>query len=133
MRMGIQSIKGPISKPTIFGLVIALVIGVTTPLLVPHFGHPSMIYHVTLHMVSISIAIFLSIVSILAYARNTNARLLFMMLGFLALAVVECFYLLDATEALPLLDIPATDIELSHMVLLIMLTMFGLGVLRVNK
>lgn len=133
MRATSEPLQNSLSKPIMLGLITALVIGVVAPLVVPHVTHPSMIYHVILHIASITIAIFLSIVSVLAYAKIRTTRLLFMMLGFMTLALVECFYLLDATNALPMLDIPMTDIELPHVVLLIMLTMFGLGVLKVNK
>jgi hypothetical protein len=57
-----------------------------------------------------------------------------MTVGFTSLIVVEFFYLLES-EGIPLLQfiIPAVNIELSHVVLLIMLSLFGLGVLKVNK
>ena len=92
-----------------------------------------MIYHIILHTASLTIAVFLSIVSILAYRRSTGARLLFMMLGFMALATVEFLYLLDATGMVSVFDISTLGIELPHVILLAMLAMFGLGVLKVNK
>lgn len=92
-----------------------------------------MIYHITLHIASLTIAVFLSIVSLLAYARSSGTRLLFMTLGFMALAVVEFLYLLDSSALVSMLDISALNIELPHVILLAMLAMFGLGVLRVNK
>ena len=89
-------------------LTTAVVVGIAVPLVLPHLAHPSMIYHIALHIASITIAVFLSIVSILAYTRNASARMM-------------------------MLEIPEINVELPHIILLVMLTMFGLGVLKVNK
>lgn len=121
------------SKPMLLGLITAVVIGIVAPLIMPHLAHPSMMYHITLHIASMTIAIFLSIVSLLAYTRSSSGRLLFMTLGFMALAVVEFLYLLDASGTARLFDFSGLGIELPHIILLAMLAMFGLGVLKVNK
>ena len=123
-----------ISKPTLLALITALVVGFVAPFVIPHATHPSMIYHILLHIASLTIAMFLTIVSFLAYSRNKASRMLLMAAGFMTLAVVEFFYLLES-EGVPLLQfsIPAVNIELSHVVLLIMLSLFGLGVLKVNR
>jgi hypothetical protein len=127
-------VQGSISKPVLLGLTTALVVGVVAPLVIPHATHPSMIYHIPLHMAGLTIAIFLSIVSSLAYSRNTTARMLLMAVGFMSLALVELFYLLQAGGiVVGQFIIPAINIELSHMILLIMVSLFGLGVLKVNK
>jgi hypothetical protein len=128
-----EPVQDSTSKPVLLGLITALVIGVVAPLVVPHAIHPSMIFHITLHIASLTIAIFLSIVSFIAYGRNISSRLLLMALGFTALAAVEFIYLLDATGTLPMLSVPEINAELPHVILLVMLTMFGLGVLKVNK
>jgi Flp pilus assembly protein protease CpaA len=92
-----------------------------------------MAYHIILHIASLTVAIFLGVVSILAYSRNTTSRFLFMTLGFIALAVVEFLYLLGAVGAGSIMDISAIGIELPHVILLVMLALFALGVLRVTK
>ncbi len=116
------------------GLTTALVVGVVAPLVIPHATHPSMIYHILLHMAGLTIAIFLSIVSSLAYSRNTTASMLLMAVGFMSLALVELFYLLQVGGiVVGQFIIPEINIELSHMILLIMVSLFGLGVLKVNK
>jgi hypothetical protein len=132
---GLGSVQESISKPVLLGLITALVIGVVVaPLVIPHVTHPSMIYHIILHMAGLTIAIFLSIVSVLAYSRNRTTRMLLMAVGFMSLALVEFFYLLQAGGiAIGEVIIPAVNIELSHIMLLIMVSLFGLGVLRVNK
>jgi hypothetical protein len=126
--------KESTSKPILLGLITALVVGVIAPLVIPHVAHPSMIYHILLHMAGLTIAIFLSIVSVLAYSRNTTTRMLLMAVGFMSLALVEFFYLLQAGGiVIGQVIIPAVNIELSHILLLIMVSLFGLGVLKVNK
>jgi hypothetical protein len=128
------SAEGSISKPILLGLITALVIGVVAPLVISHAAHPSMIYHILLHMAGLTVAIFLSTVSFLAYSRNTTTRMLLMAVGFMSLVLVELFYLLQAGGiVVGQFIIPAVNIEFSHMILLIMVSLFGLGVLKVNK
>jgi hypothetical protein len=128
-----EPVQDSVSKPIMLGLVTAIVVGIVAPLIIPHLAHPSMIYHITLHIASLTIAVFLTIVSVLAYRRNTGSRLLFMTLGFMALAVVEFLYLLDATAIVSVFSFSSLGVELPHVILLAMLAMFGLGVLKVNK
>jgi hypothetical protein len=131
---GLGPVQESMSKPVLLGLITALVVGVVAPLVIPHAAHPSMIYHILLHMAGLTIAIFLSIVSSLAYSRNTTTRMLLMAVGFMSLALVEFFYLLQAGGIVMVqVIIPAVNIELSHIILLIMVSLFGLGVLKVNK
>ena len=127
-------VQDSISKPILLGLIAAVVVGVVAPLVIPHASHPSMIYHVLLHMAGLTIAIFLSIVSFLAYSRNATTRMLLMAVGFTTLVLVEFFYLLQAggIEVVQFI-IPAVNIELSHIILLAMVSLFGLGVLKVTK
>jgi hypothetical protein len=123
-----------ISKPILLALITAVVVGVVAPLVLPHVTHPSMIYHILLHMAGLTIVVFLSTVSILAYSRNKTTRMLLMAAGFVTLAVVELLYLLQAGGIyIGQFVIPVANIELSHVVLLIMVSLFGLGVLKVNK
>jgi hypothetical protein len=128
------AVQETISKPILLGLITALVVGVVAPLVIPHVTHPSMIYHIILHMTGLTIAIFLTIVSVLAYSRSRTTRVLLMAVGFMSLALVEFFYLLQAGGiVIAQVVIPAVNIELSHIILLIMVSLFGLGVLKVNK
>ena len=122
------------SKPKLLTIVTALVIAILSiPVILPHIMHPSMIFHIFLHIISLIIALFLSIVSILSYKRSNSTRILFMTFGFFALAVIEILYLFHATANIEDVIIPVVDIELSHIILFVMLTLFGIGVLKVNK
>jgi hypothetical protein len=122
------------SKPKMLAVVTAAVLAVmAVPVILPHITDTSMIYHLLLHVISLIVAIFLGLVSILAYLRNGRSRLLFMMFGFLLLSIIEAMYLFDVTSKIEDIVIPIVDIELSHVIFLVMLTLFGIGIFRVNK
>ena len=61
-----DTVQDSLSKPIMLGLVTAIVVGILAPLVIPHVTHPTMIYHIMLHIASLTIAVFLSIVSVLA-------------------------------------------------------------------
>jgi hypothetical protein len=134
-----QTVKASIneiasSKAKLLAVVAAAVLVVmAVPVILPHITDTSMIYHLLLHVISLIVAIFLGLVSILAYLRNGRSRLLFMMFGFLLLSIIEALYLFDVTSKIEDLVIPIVDIELSHVFFLVMLTLFGIGIFRINK
>ncbi len=132
MQTGSRPVRDAASKPLLFGLTAAIVVGVIAPIVLPHVTHPSMIFHIVIHIASLVIAAFLSLISITAYRRAGGARTLFMALGFIALGVVEVFYLFESAGVFAV-EIPDIGIEAPHLILLIMLSLFGLGVLKVNK
>jgi hypothetical protein len=122
------------SKAKLLSVITAVVLAVmAVPVILPHITDTSIIYHLLLHVISLIIAIFLVFVSILAYLRNGNTRLLFMMFGFLLLSVIEAMYLFHITSKIEDVVIPIVDIEVSHVIFLVMLTLFGIGIFRVNK
>lgn len=129
-RGGIGNREKSVGKRILLGLTTAIVIGVIAPLVIPHISHPSMIYHIILHLAGMTIAAFLGLVSCLAYKRVRGTRILLMTIGFMALSTTEILYFLDAMDIFPMVHLPTANIELSHMILLIMLTVFGLGVLK---
>jgi hypothetical protein len=122
------------SKPKLFVITsMAIVAILAVPVILPHISHPSMIYHILIHIISLIIAVFLSSVSIIAYNRNRNARMLCMALGFTLLAVIEALYLFHTSANIQDIIIPLIDSEFSHIILLVMLSLFGMGILKVNK
>jgi hypothetical protein len=134
-----QSSRAPVkdvivSKPKLFAVVSLIVISVlAVPVILPHIRHPSMIYHIMMHIASVIIAVFLGLISFLAYNRNGDTRMILMTGGFSLLAIIEFLYLFHATANIQDVIIPIVDVELSHIILLVMLTLFGIGVLKVNK
>lgn len=122
------------SKPRLLGLISVIVIGIlAVPIVLPHLSHVDMIYHILLHLASLIISIFLGAVSLIAYKRHRSGRLLFMSLGFISLILIECLYLIFATTNIEDIIIPVVRIELPHVILFAMLTLFGIGVFRVTN
>jgi hypothetical protein len=120
-------------KPKLFIIISAIVVSaLAIPLILPHTSHPQHIYHIVLHIASLILSIFLFVVSIASYIRNGGSRLLFMSLGFLALVIVETLFLFYSARGIREILIPAVNIELPHIILFMMLTLFGIGILRVN-
>lgn len=133
MRTAEPNTRGELTRPWLFGLTAAVVVGILAPLTIPHVLHTSMVYHILLHIASTTVAVFLSIVSFLAYQRNRSARFAFMMAAFMALVIVEVLYLLSASAVITPVQILVANVEVPHLILLAMLALLGLGILRVEK
>lgn len=118
------------SNATITAVIIAIM---AIPVILPHITDKSTIYHIFLHIVSVIIAIFLGLVSILAYLRNRRSRLLFMTFAFFSLSVIEAMYLFDVSSNMEDIVIPGVDIEISHVIFLVTLALFSIGIFRVGK
>ena len=120
-------------KPKLFFLISVVVFSILAiPLIIPYINHPQHIYHITLHIVSLILSIFLCIVSLSSYFRNGGSRLLFMSLGFVSLVVVEILFLFYAARGIQDILIPGVNIELPHIILFAMLALFGIGIFKVN-
>jgi peptidoglycan/LPS O-acetylase OafA/YrhL len=122
------------SRPKLLAIITAVVIAImAVPVILPHITDTSTIYHIFLHVASLIIGIFLGVVSIRAFLRNRSSRLLFMMFAFLSLSVIEAMYLFDVSSKTEDIVIPGVDIEISHVIFLVTLTLFGIGIFRVGK
>ena len=122
------------SRPKLLAIITVVIIAIlTVPVILPHIRDTSTIYHIILHVASLIIAVFLGVVSILAYIRNGRSRLLFMMFAFLSLSVIEAMYLFNVSSNIEDIVIPGLDIEVSHVIFLVTLTLFGIGIFRVSK
>jgi membrane-associated HD superfamily phosphohydrolase len=132
VRLHLSNIKS--SRRKLFAIITLVITSiVTVPVILPHITDTSMIYHILLHVVSVIIAIFLGVVSILAYLKNGNSRLLFMMFAFVSLSIIEAIYLFNVSSNREDIVIPGVDIEVSHVIFLVTLTLFGIGIFRVSK
>lgn len=119
------------NKPRLLVLIASTVLSISLiPFILPHVFHPHMIYHILLHLVSLIISQFLAVVSLLAYLKNRTSRILFMTLGFITLVIAEYIYLLNSTEDIHVKFIPYVNIEISHVVLLVMVIFFGISFLK---
>ena len=119
------------NKPKLLALITSVVLSIlTVPVILPHLSHTNMIYHIIMHLASLIISQFLALISILAYARTKSIKILFMTLGFVTLVAVEYLYLLNSTEDIYGMFIPIVNIEISHVILLIMVIFFGLSFIK---
>ncbi|HEX5187837.1 MAG TPA: hypothetical protein VFV86_13200 [Nitrososphaeraceae archaeon] len=119
------------NKPRLLVLIASTVFSISLiPFILPHVFHPHMIYHILLHLVSLIISQFLVVVSLLAYLKSRTSRILFMTLGFITLVIAEYIYLLNSTEDFYVKFIPYVNIEISHVVLLVMVMFFGISFLK---
>ena len=73
-------------KIKFFGLIciiVVIIIICIIAVILPHLTHPSMVYHILLHIASLTIAIFLCSIAVAAYFRGGRTRLLFMALDYI--------------------------------------------------
>src|SRR5665648_12270 len=119
------------NKPRLLVLIASIVISLSVvPFILPHLFHQHMIYHILIHLVALIISQFLAVVSIMAYLKSRTSRILFMALGFVTLVIAEYVYLLNSTEDFYPIFIPQVNIDLSHLILLIMVIFFGISFLK---
>ena len=119
------------NKPRLLILFASIVISISVvPLILPHVFHPHMIYQILLHFAALIISQFLAVVSIMAYLKSRTRRIFFMMLGFITLVIAEYVYLLNSTENFHAVFIPQVNIEVSHLILLIMVIFFGISFMK---
>ena len=119
------------NKPRLLVLIASIVISLSVvPFIIPHLFHQHMIYHILMHLVALILSQFLAVVSLIAYLKSKTSRILFMTLGFMTLVVAEYVYLLNSTENFHVLYIPHINIEVSHLILLIMVIFFGISLLK---
>ena len=96
-------------------------------------NHPSMIYHIGVHIVSFDVALFLTFISVLSFKKTKSKKVLLTSLSFGILLVVEFLYLLQSSNVLREYHLPYIGIEVPHILLLFMLVFFAAGVIKVEK
>lgn len=132
MKLTEQSIET--NKPKLLLIISGLVIAILSPVIVlPRINHPFFVYRTSIHLASITISIFLIVVSILTYKRTRSIKILYTTVAFLSLLVVELIFLLQIVDGSNRIMVPLAYSELPHIFLLTMLALFGIGVLRVDK
>ena len=118
-------------KSTLFSLVVTGVIAILAlPVIAPHLLHGSHIAHIFLHVGGISLAVFITILAILAYARLKTKRLLLSTIAFANFIVAESVLIVDATwpSVYDLGEVPL--LEVGHLLTFTTLGLLALGVFR---
>lgn len=122
------------NKSSLFLLLSIVVTSIAIyPIIIPHITHPSMIYHIILHIVSFDVALFLTTISTISYKKTKSKKLLLTALSFGFLLFTELLYLFQSSNLLGIFYIPLIEVEFPHVLLLIMLGLFAAGVLRLER
>ena len=131
----IEFIQNFLNNKTNLFLVLSILFtsAIFYPLIVPHLYHPSMVFHISIHILSLNLALFLTVISILSFKKTKSKKIFLTSLSFSVLLVIEFLYLLQSTDILGDFRIPFIEIEIPHMLLLFMLVLFAAGVIRVER
>ena len=118
-------------KSTLFSIVMAGVVGIlAAPIIIPHLFHGYHIVHIGLHIGGITLAVFLSILSITAYLRLKTKRLLFTATAFVVFIGAEIALMIDATWPM-FYDLGDVSLlEIGHLLTFGTLGLLAMGVFR---
>lgn len=118
-------------KSTLFGIVVLVVVGtLAIPIIMPHIFHGFHVLHIGLHVGGITLAVFISLIAIIAYLRLRTKRLLFTSVAFSIFIAAESVLLIDATWP-TLYDIGVVSLlEMGHILTITTLGLMALGVFR---
>ena len=100
------------------------------PIIIPHLLHGYHLAHIFLHVVGITLAVFITILAGLAYSRLKTKRLLLSAIAFANFIAAEFVMLIDTTwpTIYDLGDMPLT--EVGHLLTFATLGLLALGVFR---
>jgi hypothetical protein len=119
------------SKSKLFTIVVIAVVGtLAVPIIIPHIFHGFHIYHILLHVASISLAAFLTILSLNAYLRLRTKRMIITTIAFSIFIMAEIVTLIDVTWP-TLYDIgDLALLEVGHVLMIVTLGLLAMGVFR---
>lgn len=118
-------------KSTLFSVVIFSVIGILiAPIILPNLFHGTHILHIMLHVGGMIAAVFLTVVSSMAYIKTRTKRLLFTFIAFSFFIVAEAVSLIDVTWPYTFYVGHLPFSELEHVLIIGMLGIFTLAIFR---
>ncbi len=118
-------------KSALFSIVVTGIIAILAiPVIMPHILHGFHIAHIFLHIGGITLAVFITILATLAYAKLKTKRLLLSAIAFGNFIGAETVLLIDATwpTVFDLKDMPL--LEVGHLLTFSTLGLLALGVFR---
>ena len=118
-------------KSTLFSIVLIGVVSILSiPIIIPHLLHGFHIAHIFLHVGGITLATFITVLSIIAYYRLKTKRLLLSMYAFTMFIGAEVVMLVDVTWP-TVYDIGTVPLsEIGHLLTFATLGLLALGVFR---
>lgn len=116
------------SKFKLLGILVLVGLTILIPITSENFNDGNKI-HISIHISSVLLGMFLSIVAILTYYEFRTSRLLSVMCAFIAITSVEMFSIISfvLSEIPPR---PDMDSLVIHGLILAMLSFFALGIFR---
>ena len=100
------------------------------PIIVPHIFHGFHVVHIGLHVGGLTLAVFISLIALIAYFRLKTKRLFFTSIAFSIFVVAESVLLIDATWP-TLYDMGFLSLlEIGHILTITTLGLMALGVFR---
>ncbi|EGP94508.1 hypothetical protein [Nitrosarchaeum koreense] len=118
-------------KSTIFSLVVIGVVAILAiPVIMPHLLHGFHLAHIFLHISGITLAVFITVLAIMAYSKLKTKRLLLSMFAFATFIAAEVVLVVDATWP-TLYDMDVLSLlEIGHILTFTTLGLLALGVFR---
>ena len=118
-------------KSALFSVVVIGVVAILAiPVIVPHILHGFHLVHIFLHIAGITLAVFITILAILAYSKLKTKRLLLSTFAFATFIGAESVLLIDATWP-TLYDLGYMSLlEIGHLLTFSTLGLLALGVFR---
>ena len=116
------------SKSKLLGILILVGLVIFIPLISENFTDENRI-HIFVHISSVLLGLFLSIVALITYFEFKTSRLFLVMCAFATITSVELF----SITAFILSDVPPTpdvDILITHGLIFTMLSFFVIGIFR---
>lgn len=118
-------------KPKLFSIVIFSVIAIlVAPVILPNLFHGYHTVHIGLHIGGVITAVFLTIVTIVAYAKIRTQRLILTCIAFSFFIVAESVALIDIVWPYTFYVGQITLEEIEHVLIISMLGVFASAVFR---
>ncbi len=76
---------------------------------------------------------FLTFISALSFKKTKSKKVLLTSLSFGALLLVEFLYMLQYSDIMDDFHIPYIDVEIGHILILVMLSLFAMGILKIER
>jgi len=118
-------------KSNMFVVSVLAVIGILfLPIIIPNIFHGFHIAHISLHIVGISLATFLTVSAAYAYSKIKTRKLAITAIAFSMFVASEIIKIIDVTWPYTFYFGTITMEQISHMLIIGMLGIFSIGVFR---
>ena len=118
-------------KSNLFTVITLAIIGIVSiPIIFPHILHTQHILHIALHVGELILAVFIGILSIIAYYRIRTKRLLLTMGAFSIFIAAAIVNLIESVWSSYFYVGELSLLELSHILMFVTIGMLALGAFR---